>query len=60
MQNPDTLLPADFGLTKRKRVGRIIDDDEVNVRWSTPSMLFFHFLVFFSSDYCQRASYPVD
>jgi len=29
MQNPDTLLPADFGLTKRKCVGRIIDDDEV-------------------------------
>jgi hypothetical protein len=32
MQNPDTLLPTDFGgLTKKKRVGRIIDDDEVRM-----------------------------
>ena len=45
MQNPDTLLPADFGLTKRKCVGRIIDDDEVNGRCSILSMLFFLFVL---------------
>jgi hypothetical protein len=48
MQNPDTLLPADFGLTKRKCVGRIIDDDEVNawsLLYSILSMLFFLFVL---------------
>jgi hypothetical protein len=30
MQNPDSLLPTDFGFSKKKRVGRIIDDDEVS------------------------------
>ena len=30
MQNPDSLLPTDFGNAKKKRAARIIDDDEVS------------------------------
>ena len=48
MQNPDSLLPTDFGNAKKKRAARIIDDDEVSLRfrkyfeYSVPKMIFFN------------------